>query len=202
MNSFRYIAFEGIDACGKSTQANLLYERLRKSGEPVHLTKEPGGVIKGFRDLLLRGKLTPKSRMFLFCADRATTIREVKKHLEKEHVITDRCFFSTIAYQAFGEGIDVDFVEQASLFSAEQMIPDLTFIIDISIDTMMNRLSKKNMDNIERKGEEFFERVQEGYRYIASSFRNIHVINGEKSIEEIFEEVVEIWKSEDSMYML
>ncbi len=202
MSSFKYIAFEGIDGAGKTTQARLFCDMLQKNGEPVFATREPGGLINELRGIVLKKEIPPKARMFLFLADRAASIKQLKRELEHKHVVSDRCFFSTIAYQAFGYGIDVDFVEEASLFSAERMIPDLTFIIDIGIDTMMRRLSGKSADAIESKGENFFERVREGYRYIANNYSNVYVINGERGKKEIFREIEEIWKSESSMYML
>ncbi len=200
MSSFKYVAFEGIDGAGKSTQARMLYDYLKARHESVYLTREPGGTMSSLREILLHKQLTARARLFLFLADRAQNIENVITKLQSGHVITDRSLFSTIAYQAFGYGLDLDFVERASIFSAHDRLPDITFILDIDYNTMLMRTNSH--DAIESEGEEFYERVREGYRYIATNFANVHMINANKSKEEIFEEIEEIWIGTDSTYML
>ena len=193
--SNKYIVFEGIDACGKSTQAKLFCEFLKEQSMDVYFTKEPGGTdeTKIIRDILLNKHLTPKTSLFLFLADRAIHSELIKDKLKKSFVVSDRSMFSTIAYQGFGDGLDLDFIEYANSFATGSMLPNLTIILDITLETMNRRL--KNKDVMESKGEDFFKRVKDGYRYVADKYENVYILNGEKHIDEIFQEVIEIWKS-------
>lgn len=191
-SSNRYIAFEGIDASGKSTQMQLFCKFLSTNGKKVLCTKEPGGVSKQIRNLLLTENLNPKSRLFMFLADRAMHIQKIKKFIGIGYVASDRSLFSTIAYQSFGEGLDLDFVEKANIFATEGLLPDITFIIDINASTMEKRI--KNRDIIESKGIDFFKRVREGYRYIAKNYGNVYTINGEKPPNAVFEDIIDIWQ--------
>ena len=196
MNSFKkYIAFEGIDASGKSTQAKLFCEFLQKTNRSVFCTKEPGGtdISKKIRAILLEDTLNPKARFFLFLADRSIHIEAVKAYVKSGYVVSDRCLFSTIAYQSFGEGLELKFVEESNLFAAQGLLPDVTFIIDIDLDTMHKRLTKR--DVIESKGDEFFKKVIEGYDYIADKFDNVFKIDGRQPIEQVFEDIIGIWNT-------
>ncbi len=190
---FKYIAFEGIDASGKSTQAKMLINFLKNEGYDVFLTKEPGGTKEGeaIRNLLLSVDLPSKARTFMFLADRVLHIEKVSKLLKTSYVISDRSLFSTIAYQAFGEGLDLDFIERASLFSASNIVPDITFVMDIDTSTIENRIKK--MDVIESKGKSFFDRVKKGYEYIAKHYKNVYIIDGEQPADRVFEDILKIW---------
>ncbi len=190
--SNKYIAFEGIDASGKSTQMQMFCKFLSKSGKKVLCTKEPGGVNGQIKDILLTENLNPKSRLFMFLADRAMHIQKIKKAIESEYVVSDRTLFSTIAYQAFGEGLNLDFVEKANLFATDGLLPDITFIIDIDISTMEKR--KRSRDIIESKGEDFFKKVKKGYKYIATHYSNVYTIDGEKPQNAVFKEILDIWQ--------
>ncbi len=194
MSSFKkYVAFEGIDASGKSTQAKLFCRFLKDNGYRVFCTKEPGGMssTKKIREILLKERLNPKARLFLFLSDRAMHMEVVEKHLKNDIVISDRSMFSTIAYQAFGENMDLRFVESSNMFATSGVLPDITFVIDIGVDVMHKRLTDRDM--IESKGDEFFNRVKKGYRYIADNFENVYIIDGEKPVNEVFEDILKIW---------
>lgn len=194
MNSFKkYIAFEGIDASGKSTQAKLFCEFLKKTGHEVFCTKEPGGtgISKKIREILLENTLNSKARFFLFLADRSIHIEILKTYLKRGYVVSDRSLFSTIAYQSFGEGLELKFVEESNLFATQGLLPSVTFIIDIDLETMHKRLTKK--DVIESKGDEFFEKVIGGYNYIADRFENVFKIDGRQPVERVFEDIIGIW---------
>ncbi len=189
----KYIAFEGIDASGKSTQANLFCNFLKQGGRKVFCTKEPGGITttEALRDMLLNIKLNPKTKLFLFLADRSAHIEFITGLPDDTFIVSDRSLFSTIAYQSFGDGLDLDFVERSNMFSTNGILPDITFFIDISIKTMHKRLTK--LDAIESKGDEFFEKVKRGYMYIANRYKNVYIINGEKPKEKVFEDIITIW---------
>ncbi len=193
-NSFRYIAFEGIDGCGKSTQAKLFTDYLENKGFCVFLTKEPGGSTDKIRDLLLNYRWSKRAELFLFLADRAENAREIKSKLEKGCiVVSDRCMYSTIAYQGFGEGLDIDFLEKLNLFSTDGLKPDIVFCFDVDLETMNERVGKR--DVIESKPRDFFYRVREGYRELAKRNDRFFLIDGKRKKEEVFGEVLRIWES-------
>ena len=193
-NSFRYIAFEGIDGSGKSTQAKLFADYLENKGCCVFLTKEPGGSTDKIRDLLLNYRWSKRAELFLFLADRAENAREIKNKLDKGCiVVSDRCMYSTIAYQGFGEGLDIDFLEELNLFSTDGLKPDIVFCFDVDLETMNERVGKR--DVIESKPRDFFYRVREGYRELAKRNDRFFLIDGKKKKEEVFGEVLRIWES-------
>ncbi len=192
--SSKYIAFEGIDSCGKSTQARMFCEFLKNQGYELFCTKEPGGgaIDMCIRDILLHGSILPKAKMFMFLADRTIHMEMVREKLNTGSiVISDRSLFSTIAYQCFGDGLSLKFVEEANRYATDGLLPNLTFVIDVKIDTMDKRIKSK--DSIESKGREFFKKVKEGYKYIQKQYNNVYVIDGERTQEEIFRDIIEIW---------
>ena len=193
-NLFRYIAFEGIDGCGKTTQAQFFVNYLKREGFCVYFTKEPGGVNNKIRNLLLEEKWPSKTELFLFLADRALNIVNVKREIEKDCiVVSDRSIYSTMAYQGYGGGLDLEFLEKLNLFSTEGLRPDVVFYFDIDLKTMKNRVKKR--DAIESKGDSFFMRVRKGYVELSKKEKNFFLINGEKSKEEVLRSVIKIWKS-------
>ncbi len=191
-NLFRYIAFEGIDGCGKTTQAELFVNYLKKEGYCVHFTKEPGGTNSKIRDLLLEERWPSKAELLLFLADRALNIVNVKRKIEQGCVVvSDRSIYSTMAYQGYGEGLDLEFLEKLNLFSTNGLKPEVVFCLDIDLETMRNRIKKR--DAIESKGGEFFIRVRKGYVEISKKEKNFFLIDGKKSKEEVFKDVLRAW---------
>ncbi len=192
-NSFKYIVFEGIDGSGKSTQLNLFANYLKSKGLPVFATKEPGGVIDDFRELLLNKKWPKKTELFLFLADRSVTANVVREKLEECVVLSDRSMYSTLAYQGYGEGLDIDYLMRLNLFSTDGLKPDVVFCFDIDVETMKKRLTR--FDTIESKSDEFFERVRLGYTELSKKIGNFFIIDGRKAKDDVFKEVLEIWES-------
>lgn len=193
-SSFRYIAFEGIDGSGKTTQAKRFFSYLKSLGYGVFFTKEPGGVDEGLREIILNHRWNKKTELFLFLADRALTSEVIKRKKDEGYfVVSDRSMFSTLAYQGFGEGLDLDFLVKLNMFATGGLKPDLVFCIDIDLDTMQSRV--KNPDVIELKSIEFFERVRRGYLTLAETERNFFLIDGRKVEDEVFGEVKRIWES-------
>ncbi len=192
-NLFKYIAFEGIDGCGKTTQAQFFVNYLEKEGFCVYFTKEPGGSSGKIRDLLLKERWPSKTELFLFLADRSLNIASIRNEMGKGSiVVSDRSMYSTVAYQGYGEGLDLEFLEKLNLFSTEGLKPDVVFYFDISLETMKNRV--KNLDAIESKGDNFFMRVRNGYVELCKKESNFFLINGERDREEVFENVLKIWE--------
>lgn len=193
-SSFRYIAFEGIDGSGKTTQAKRFYSYLQNLGYNVFYTKEPGGVEGSLRELILNHKWNKKSELFLFLADRALSSEVIKRKIDEGYfVVSDRSMYSTLAYQGFGEGLNLDFLIELNMFATGGLKPDVVFCFDIDLNTMKDRVKKP--DVIELKSREFFDRVRRGYISLAETEKNFFLIDGSKTEDEVFEEVKRIWES-------
>lgn len=195
-----FITFEGADGCGKTTQLNLLKEYLEKNGYNVLVTREPGGKGLGekFREILLNydGVVSERCESFLFLADRAQNIDTiVKPAIESgKIVLCDRHIDSSVAYQGYGRGLDIEEIKQLNTLATGGLLPDLTLVFDIDIETSMKRVGKEK-DRMESAGNEFFNRVRNGYLELAKHEpKRIKVVNSTGSIEEIHEQVIKIMK--------
>jgi len=142
------ITFEGVEGCGKSTQAQLLFDCLRDRGYKVFMSREPGATTVGkkIRELLLNKEyegISALTELFLYFADRAQHVQTViRPHLEDGGiVICDRFADSTLVYQGCGREIDKDFIRKANQIATQRIVPDLTFIFDIDIATGLKRAS-------------------------------------------------------------
>jgi len=195
-----FITFEGIDFCGKSTQVKLLKEYLERKGKTVKIIREPGGteISEKIRKILLDKKhlnLTIETEIFLFSASRAQLVREViKPYLEKNYfVLSDRFHDSTTAYQGFGREIPLVIVEQINNLVIGNTIPDLTFFIDIPTEEAEKRKYQNSLielDRIEISKKDFYERVRNGYFYLAEKEKRIKVLNGMHEISTIHNEII------------
>jgi dTMP kinase len=203
-----FITFEGLDFCGKSTQVQLLEKYLIEKGKQVKIIREPGGTVisEKVRDILLDKKnseMSIETELILFAGSRSQLVQEVIiPALEKNiYVISDRFHDSSIAYQAFGRKINLDFVIGLQKFVIGKAVPDLTFFIDVPIYEMVKRMSKVNkveLDRIESAKVDFYERVRNGYLYLAEKEKRFIRIDGTKSIDEIHKTIVEeIIKAEE-----
>ncbi|MAG19962.1 dTMP kinase [archaeon] len=190
-----FITFEGIDGCGKSTQANNLVRSLKNKGYETVFTREPGATVIGkeVRKLALSNQFDPclECEVLLFQADRAEHVSKViRPNLEEgKIVVCDRYFDSTLAYQRYGRNVNVDFLVQAHDFSTRSLYPDLTFLFDLDLEVAFERIGDRR-DRMENEDLEFFERVRQGFLEIAKAYpQRVKVIDGSKNIEEIFREV-------------
>jgi len=210
MNKFKtFISFEGIDFCGKSTQIDLLLNRIsgthKKHDLKVKVLREPGGtfISEKIRDILLdtsHSAMNPQTEILLYSAARAqlvhqTILDELKKGV---YIIADRYFDSTTAYQGYGRNIDVDFVNELNRFATSGLTPFKTFFIDISpeeaekrrklLSSMRDSRSKK--DRIESESIEFYDRIRQGYLKLAENEPDRIVrISGELPQEQIAENI-------------
>ncbi len=194
-----FLTFEGQDGCGKTTQINLLINYLKNKGYEVVLTREPGckGLGEKIRNLLLDydGEVSDVCESFLFLADRAQNVDIiVRKNIEKGCiVISDRHTDSSLAYQGYGRGLDVERIDKLNNIATSGLKPDLTFVFDIDVETSMARVGTKK-DRIESAGKDFFNRERNGYLEIAKKEPNrVKVINSVDSIENIHKKVVELF---------
>ena len=193
-----FITFEGADGCGKTTQINLLKKYLEENGHNVLLTREPGGKGLGekVREILLNydGPVSDRCESFLFLADRAQNIDIIVNPAVKagKIVLCDRHIDSTVAYQGYGRGLDIERINMLNNLATNGKKPDLTFVFDVDVETSMKRVGKEK-DRVESAGIEFHNRVRNGYLELATQEPDrIKVLNATKTIEEIHEKVIEI----------
>ena len=182
----KYIAFEGWEASGKSTQARLLSQRL-----DAVLTREPGGTALGvaIRDLLLGNGPAPTERAeaLLFAADRAQHLAEVVEPAlaEGSDVITDRSYGSTLAYQGYGRGQSIEELMRLVEWTSGGVLPDLVVLLTVAVDTADGRLGDQR-DRMESEDVDFAKRVIEGFGALAEADPNRWVVvDGAGSIEEV-----------------
>lgn len=202
-----FITFEGLDFCGKSTQVQLLEKYLTANGKQVKIIREPGGtpISEKIRDILLDKKnseMSIETELILFSGSRSQLVHEViLPELEKNvFVISDRFHDSSIAYQAFGRKIDLDFVQSLQKFVIGKAVPDLTFFIDVPIEEMVKRMSKVKkveLDRIESTKIDFYKRVRKGYLQIAEKEKRFRRIDGTLSIEEIHKLILDEIKKKE-----
>ncbi|MBI9073057.1 MAG: dTMP kinase [Melioribacteraceae bacterium] len=202
-----FITFEGLDFCGKSTQVNLLKEYLESKNQVTKIIREPGGTIisEEVRDILLNkkhSKMVKETELLLFSASRAQLVREIiLPALGKGiYVISDRFHDSLTAYQGYGRGISLDFINDLNSFVLEKAVPDLTFFIDIPLEEVANRKAKMEnleLDRIEVSDNSFYERVREGFIHFSETKERFVRIDGLRPVEEIHSEIIgkiENWK--------
>ena len=197
-----FITFEGLDFCGKSTQVKLLKEKLLQLGKKIVLIREPGGtqISEKVRDILLDKKnyeMHIEAELLLFSASRAQLVREKIIPLLKEgyFVISDRFHDSSIAYQGYGRGINLNSVKIIQEFAIGSAIPNITFFIDLPLDEIAKRRQKygaDNLDRIELSENDFYNRVRDGYIEISKNEKRFFTIDGTKSIEEIHGQIINI----------
>lgn len=190
-----FITFEGIDGCGKSTQALLTYQFLLSQKYKVKLLREPGSTVvaEKIRDILLNKKLkmTDTTELLLYEAARAEiTTREIAPALAVGTIVLcDRFYDSTTAYQGFGRKLDIRMVKSLHKVAVGKVVPDLTFVFDIDLKTAASRRGK-NRDRLESQPKAFFNRVRLGFLEIArKERRRVKLIDASASVDEVFENV-------------
>jgi dTMP kinase len=191
-----FIAFEGGEGTGKSTQSKMLKKWLEQEGEEVVLSREPGGTDlgQGLRKILLgheTGAISPRAEALLYAADRAHHVfSTIRPALDRgDVVITDRYFDSSIAYQGAGRVLQPNEVARISRWATESLFPTLTIIIDQPAEVGLARL--KSRDRLEAEPLAFHERVRNEFLQIASMDPERYlIVDGTQSIEDIHEEVI------------
>jgi dTMP kinase len=195
-----FITFEGTEGSGKSTQIQLLAERLRKLNRAVQVLREPGGTPIGeeIRHTLQHSAqnqaMTPETELLLMNASRAQLVRQVIRPAlaAGELVLADRFYDSTTAYQAHGRGLDADFVRAVIDFAVGETRPHLTLLLELPLALSEARRQIRQTgkpiqrDRIEAADRHFFERVEKGYQAIAAAEpQRIKVIDAAQTIETI-----------------
>ena len=192
-NKSLFISFEGIDGCGKSTQVQLLHDRLEARSAKVRIVREPGGtdISEKIRAILLNPDnqtITSKTEALLMTASRAQLTREIIYPLLNKgyHVLADRYADSTIAYQGGGRNLSFQDLKQINRFATDDLDPDITFFIDISPEDAIRRSGVFTPDRIEGAGLELQHQVRKAYLNIANeNLKRFMVIDGYNSIDGI-----------------
>ena len=166
-----YIAFEGAEACGKSTQARRLADDLG-----AVLTRETGGTEIGqrLRDILHDTSMTDlndHAEALIVAADRAQHIAQVVRPAlaAGRHVVSDRSVFSTLAYQGYGRGLPIDEVRAINEWAIGDTWPDLVILLQVPPDVLAERMSRRTLDRFEAAGDDFHARVDAGFAEMAAA---------------------------------
>lgn len=190
-----FITVEGIDGCGKSTQARLIAAALEAAGHDVLRLREPGGakISEQIRAILLdpaNAEMGDACELLLYEAARAQLVHQVIRPAlaAGKTVVCDRFYDSTTAYQAFADGLDRNMVSQANELAVDGCRPDLTLVFDLPVeDALRRRSGREAEDRLELKGLEFQERVAAGFRAVAADEPDrVKLIDAGESIAEVF----------------
>ena len=198
-----FVSFEGIEGCGKTTQIAALSRLLTDRSVPHTITREPGGtaVGDGIRKIVLDSatiNLTTPAELLLFYASRSQNIAEkIRPALERgETVICDRYYDASMAYQGYGRGVPLNFIEKLTDLVCADYRPDVTILLDIDPKTGLERARARNSLQIADEGRfeaedlEFYGRIREGYLELArKNPERIRVIEAGRSIEEVGKQI-------------
>ena len=193
----KFISFEGIDACGKSTQVKLLLNEMNTSSNKTILVREPGGstISEEIRDILLNSKLnemSDRTEALLMTGSRAQlTYEKIMSNLDEgKNVIADRYSDSTLAYQGGGRGLDIEWLIKLNQFATYNLSPDVTFLIDLHPEEAIKRKDIEN-DRIEKAGIDLQINVRNAYLQIAKRFDDrIVVLDGHNQVNIIHQKIV------------
>ena len=193
----KFITFEGIDGCGKSTQARLLLEYMNKSGVETILVREPGGtnISESIREILLHsssGQMGDRTESLLMTASRAQLTQDIiiPNMDQGKFVIADRYSDSTLAYLGGGRNLNIEWLIELNNYATFTLLPDITFFVDIRSEEALRRLDS-NKDRIEGEGIEFQARVRKTYHELAERFNDRYVIlDGYGEIGDIHQKVL------------
>ena len=191
----KIISFEGIEGVGKSTQIKMLDEHLKSKGLSTEILREPGSTVIGekIRDILLNSDedLSSETELLLMFSARAQLIKEKIINSSNDFILFDRFFDASSAYQGYGRGLSLELINNLIEFT-KCPIPDITFLLDISVDEGFKRKTNDTKDRIESSGNTFFENVRQGYLDLSKNNNRIKVLNAQKPINDLHQEVINI----------
>ncbi|GAB6188901.1 dTMP kinase [Marinitoga arctica] len=193
------ITFEGIESSGKSTLSKKLKEYFELKNYSVIWNREPGGTELGekIRELLLGNyNICHVSEALLFAASRAQLVEELIKPNKDKIIILDRFVDSSIVYQGYARELGWKEVYEINKHALDGIMPDLTIVVDVSVETSFKRMANKTKDRIEREGKDFFEKTREGFLKLKEWFpeRNIEIISGELDLNEELDILLKLLK--------
>ena len=203
------ISFEGGDGSGKTTQLKLLDKYLASRGKSCLSTREPGGTTLGemIRKILLEAgkvEIAYPTELFLYLADRAQHVHEVIRPAlaSGRLVLCDRFTDSTLAYQGYGRGVDLDMLRRLNQVASHGITPDVTFLLDCPVEVGLSRTAQRNMnlksggsreDRFEQERADFHERVRRGFLELARAEpQRIYVLDASRPTEEVHHEIKKI----------
>jgi dTMP kinase len=205
----RFITFEGGDGTGKTTQLRVVESRLRELKRPCVLTREPGGTTLGkmLRKVLLEvgdEEIAESTELFLYLADRAQHVKQIIAPALSagKIVLCDRFSDSTLAYQGYGRGIDLDWLRGLNDTATQGLRPDLSFLFDCPVDVGLARASQRSAqsqsgrpreDRFEREKLEFHERVRRGFLALARAEpKRFRVIDASRPVADVANQICAI----------
>ncbi len=190
----KIISFEGIEGVGKSTQINLLKDYLESKNYLIEIYREPGSTPVGekIRDILLdsNNDLSNETELLLMFAARSELIDKKINTSQCDYLLLDRFYDASMAYQGYGRKLSKDFITSLTSF-INCPIPDLSFLLDISVKEGFQRKNSDVKDRIESSSNDFFNKVRKGYKTIANANKNrFEIINAANDIDKIHQIVI------------
>ena len=189
-----FVTVEGIEGCGKSTLVAGLEQRLRATGKEIIVTREPGGTPTGdaIRGIFLEPglRIAPLTEALLINASRAQHVLDLIEPALRRGalVLCDRFVDSTLAYQGYGRGIDLNFLRELCDVAAGDLVPDLTFVLDLPVAVSRERVASRDKggaDRMELETVEFYEWVRRGFLDLAQRAHRYRVLDATKPPEEL-----------------
>ncbi|GAA2978861.1 dTMP kinase [Finegoldia magna] len=197
-----FITFEGPDGSGKSTIIKKVYDYLIENNYDVIKTREPGGspIAEKIRNLILDTENTEmgyRTEALLYAASRAQHVEEtiLPALNENKIVLCDRFLISSLAYQGVGRDLGIENVRKINEFAINGVFPDFVLFFDVDpITTLKRKSSLDTADRLEKEGNNFHERVYNGYKEILNSEKNIEIIDATQSVEDVFSQCIKVLK--------
>lgn len=203
-----FITFEGPDGSGKSTIIQKVYDYLIENNYDVIKTREPGGspIAEKIRNLILDTeniKMGYRTEALLYAASRAQHVEEtiLPALNENKIVLCDRFLISSLAYQGVGRGLGIENVRNINEFAINGVFPDFVLFFNVDpITTLKRKSSLDTADRLEKEGNNFHERVYNGYKEILNSEKNIEIIDATQSVEDVFSQCIEVLKRRNVLW--
>lgn len=196
-----FVTVEGSEGAGKSTNLTVLMEELDKRGIAFHSTREPGGteMAEEIRNLIL----TPRSEavdglselLMMFAARRQHVVTEIQPRLQRgEWVLCDRFTDATYAYQGYGRGLNLMWIDTLRSWVQQGLEPDLTLYFDVPPEVGAARISDRDLDRMEQERQDFFARVRDGYLQIAKEQSRMEVIDASRTLDQVGADVRSVFQ--------
>ena len=203
-----FITFEGPDGSGKSTIIQKVYDYLIENNYDVIKTREPGGspIAEKIRNLILDTENTEmgyRTEALLYAASRAQHVEEtiLPAINENKIVLCDRFLISSLAYQGVGRDLGIENVRKINEFAINGVFPDFVLFFDVDpITTLKRKSSLDTADRLEKEGNNFHERVYNGYKEILNSEKNIEIIDATQSVEDVFSQCIKVLKRRNVLW--
>lgn len=203
-----FITFEGPDGSGKSTIIQKVYDYLIENNYDVIKTREPGGspIAEKIRNLILdteNTKMGYRTEALLYAASRAQHVEEtiLPALNENKIVLCDRFLISSLAYQGVGRDLGIENVRKINEFAINGVFPDFVLFFDVDpITTLKRKSSLDTADRLEKEGNNFHERVYNGYKEILNSEKNVEIIDATQSVEDVFSQCIKVLKRRNVLW--